>query len=397
MSVTYEVRSDAEMNCCPNEKDVIISKLKSHVFDLEQQERDLEALSKRYNQLQRDFDLLNENKRRLECELKQRDDTYNQKICNLRGENENLQISHNEKMSLNKKLFGDNENLAKTIDCKCSEIQDLTNKVNELNNKLSKLLCDKKDLEGKVDNLKNIRDQQNDEINKLIEDNMKLSQICQDQDEALKQNERDRQGLNDQIDGLRSQQDNMGGKLRAHGNDILRSQNALDKLNDENDGLEDEIKDYETQFDNFRKNNDNLQNDIAKEKALRGDKDKQNDKIKSIINKTEKQIDDLNHDYENLQAEQMQTEAEEKSLENENDKLREHLNLLTCQNRKLIDELAVVLNQDNKMKDLLSRKDQDASLLNDTRANLDHTRVAIQELEGYTRSPSRIINNFYSI
>lgn len=366
---------------CPNEKDAIISSLKKRLFDLQQQERDLEDLSKRFNQLKRDFDLLNEQKHHVECELKQRDDAYNQKICNLRGENENLQIGHNEKMSLNKKLFAENDNLAKAIDLKCCEIQDMTNRINDLTNQLNKLLCDKKDLECKIQNLKNIRDNQDDGIMKLIKDNQKLSQICQDQEEALKQNELERKRLNDQIKDKENEEDNLHGKLRAHGNNVDKTNEALRNLRGENDDLENNLKDYENQFDNFKKNNDNLRNDIDKEKALRNDREKQNENIKNIIDKTEKQIDDLGKDYENLNEDQMQTEAEERSLANENERLKDHASLLTSQNSKLLNELGIVHEQNNKMKELLSRKGEDANLLRESISTLEGARSSMNGIE----------------
>lgn len=365
----------------PSEKDAIISRLKSQVFDLEQQERDLETLNKKYGQLQRDFDILNDNKRRIECELKQRDDAYNQRICNLRGENENLQISHNEKMSLNKKLFADNENLAKTIDGKCLQIQEMNNHIAELTNQLNKMLCDKKDLEDKVCCLKKVRDDQNEEINKLIEDNQKLSQICQDQDDAIKDNEKERKRLQDEIDDIKYKQDEINGKLKGHLNNINKTKNDLENLNNENMDLEDKIRDYEKQFDNYKRNNDNLKQDIEKERALRADKEKQNDNLKNIISRTEKQIQDLDEDYNNLENDQKQTKEEEESLEKENQKLKEHVNLLTGQNQKLINELGTVMEQDVKMNDLLARKAQDAVLNRDARTTLDQTRAAVNDVE----------------
>ena len=74
------------------EKDMLISQLKAHIFELEQHEKDYDSLNHNYKQLQNDYSLLNEAKIRLEYELKQKDDDFNKKMCELRSENENLRL-----------------------------------------------------------------------------------------------------------------------------------------------------------------------------------------------------------------------------------------------------------------------------------------------------------------
>ena len=118
--------------------DSTISNLKSRLFDLEQQEKDHNALKAKLSQLRSQFQLLTSTKNKLEQELKQKDDTYNQRICNLRSENENLQLGYNEKLSLNKKLFTENDLLEKEIEDRDNELNELRNKLNELNNNFNK-------------------------------------------------------------------------------------------------------------------------------------------------------------------------------------------------------------------------------------------------------------------
>ncbi len=98
---TYNYNSDN------NELDSTISNLKSRLFDLEQQEKDHNALKQKLSQLKNHFQSLSSTKNKLEQELKQKDESYNQRICNLRSDNENLQLNYNEKLSLNKKLFNE--------------------------------------------------------------------------------------------------------------------------------------------------------------------------------------------------------------------------------------------------------------------------------------------------
>ena len=108
MSTTYNLEShEFDTKFSTNGMDSTITNLKTHLFDLEQQEKDYNALSQKLAQLKKDFSILNNLKNKLDQELKQKDESYNQRIANLRGENENLQSTYNEKLALNKKLFAD--------------------------------------------------------------------------------------------------------------------------------------------------------------------------------------------------------------------------------------------------------------------------------------------------
>ena len=149
-SGTYQLNSNCQNIDCEydvrvgnKEKDMLIAQLNAHIQELEQQEKDYELLNQKFRQLQNEYSLLKDNKLRLEYELKQRDEAYNKKICDLRGENENLQLGFNEKISVGKKLLSDNDVLGKQLDMKNSEICDLTNKINELTEKLHLGLDDK--------------------------------------------------------------------------------------------------------------------------------------------------------------------------------------------------------------------------------------------------------------
>ena len=158
---TYTLENhDYEVKNSSNGMDSTISNLKTRLFDLEQQEKDYNALSQKLAQLKKEYSILLNLKNKLEQELKQKDEAYNQRIVNLRGENENLQLSYNEKLALNKKLFTENDALEKEIEARDAELKDLKNKLRNLNNQLSQSLIDKGDLENQVQKLKNIKNSQ---------------------------------------------------------------------------------------------------------------------------------------------------------------------------------------------------------------------------------------------
>ena len=211
--------------------DSTISNLKSRLFDLEQQEKDRNALSQKLAQLKKDFQLLTSTKDRLEQELKQKDESYNQTINSLRNQNENLQLSYNEKLALNKKLFTENDALEKEIEERDNELNELRNKLKDMNNQLGQSLVDKGDLENQVQKLKTIKLSQLNDINKLTKENKNLSEIITDQDKRLQQAQDDIALMNNKSDQNDADIQNLNIKLRGLMDDISNTQNGLKRFN----------------------------------------------------------------------------------------------------------------------------------------------------------------------
>ena len=65
------------------EKDTLISQLKSQIFDLEQNEKNYNNLQIKYKSLSNENAILNEEKLRLEYELKQKTEASNKIIADL--------------------------------------------------------------------------------------------------------------------------------------------------------------------------------------------------------------------------------------------------------------------------------------------------------------------------
>ena len=94
-------RTCYDVNCASKEKDILISQLKAHIFELELREKDFNMLKERYNQLLHDIACLNDCKNQLECEKRARESHFSQNINQLENENQSLQIGFNEKLSNN--------------------------------------------------------------------------------------------------------------------------------------------------------------------------------------------------------------------------------------------------------------------------------------------------------
>ena len=361
--------------------DSTISNLKSRLFDLEQQEKDHNALKAKLSQLRSQFQLLTSTKNKLEQELKQKDDTYNQRICNLRSENENLQLGYNEKLSLNKKLFTENDLLEKEIEDRDNELNELRNKLNDLNNNFNQSLADKGDMENQVAKLKAIKAAQLNDINKLTKENKNLSQIVADQDKKLQKAQEDIAAMENQSQENDINIQNLNIKLRSLMDDIANTQTALNKNNLDNRNLDDKLNDLNNQCENLKCENADLNNNILKEKSLVADKQRQNDNLNAIITEHEMQLNDLSEKYNTLNAMYSQATNDSKNSQIENGKLKEHIMLLTQQNQKLLGELENVKDQDLRMKTLISRKEQSSAILRNVHGCIEQATICLEKIE----------------
>ena len=217
------------------------------------------------------------------------------------------------------------------------------------------------------------------EIDQLFEDNKKLSQIRQEQERNLKIGEQDRLNLASKINDNNCEINNLNDKLRCHMNNIDQLQNKLDNSTALNCNLQNTIKDFERQINNLKNDNDNLKTNLLKEKTIRADEEKRNEELNQMINDRDRRIDLLSQEYEQGKKIHQQISCDNDGFQIENDKLKSHIQVLTCQNQKLIGELENVLSQDENMNGPLSRKDKIAVLLKNNRMTLDQSANTLNE------------------
>ncbi len=156
-------------------------------------------------------------------------------------------------------------------------------------------------------------------------------------------------------------------------------QSKIDNSNVLNCNLQNTIKDFERQICNFKNDNDNLKNNLLKEKTLRTDEEKRNEELTQMINDRDRRIDLLNKEFEQGKRVHQQISCDNDAFQLENDKLKGHIQVLTCQNQKLIEELENVLAQDENMNGPLSRRDKIAALLRNNKMTLDQSNNTLNQ------------------
>ena len=355
---------------------------------MEQHEKDYDGLNQKFRKLQNDCSLLNEAKIRLEYELRQKDENYNKQICDLRNENENLQLSYNEKLSVNKKLFAENDALAKQLDMKNEEIKEMADRINQLLSQLDKSAEDKSGLERVVQGLTDLKASQAMEISKLVDDNKKLSKICQEQDRSMKQGEQERQKLAAKLDETNYDLKNLSGQLRSREENLNFAQGQLEENKNLNLKLQGTIKDYERQFDNMKNDIEGLKQNLMKERQFRAEEEKRNEQMEHVIQDRERELNRMNNEIDSMKTMNQRITDDKMNGQMENEKLKNHIMVLTQQNQKLIAEIENVIDQDEKMKEQLARKDRIVAVLRNNKMTIEQS---LNNLDDFlNRSNSKI-------
>ena len=300
-------------------------------------------------------------------------------MCELRGENENLQFGFNEKLSVNKKLFSENDIIGKQIGLKNSEISDLNGRLNDVSKLLTKSHADKQGLQNMIQSLNGIKSDQNNQIINLIDDNKKLTHTCQEQDQAIKCGDHEKMQLLRSFDENSYNITNLNEKVRLHENDINNLQSQLNNSNNLTSKLQNIISDYEKEFDLSRTENSNLKNQLLQEKNARADLCKKNNQLINILNDRERELNQLNCDLNNMQVMVRNSTNDQNNYKIENDKLKNHVFALTEQNQKLIDEIDRVIAEDSKVKQLIDRKQRIGALLENNKITINNSLNSLDD------------------
>ena len=308
------------------DKDVLISKLNSRISKLEQEDKDYDLLNQEFKQLENDVSLLNEAKLRLEYEIKQRDESYTKRISDLKG-------------------------------------TDLTNKINNLNNRFNSNENIKDELQNNLRELNAIKANQRDKISELVDDNKKLANLCQEQDHSLYLANQEKAKLAKKLNDDNANLGNLNSKLRVHSNNLNNLQNQLDRSNELNLKLKKDLQDLEDAFQKFNIDNQTMNDELLKQKDLREGEDKNNSQLRIVLNDRKNKLRALNDDYMYMKNLHEKRCEERNMFQMETDKLKEHIMILTKQNEDLSDEVEEIIKGDNQMRDILNRSKRMSTML----------------------------------
>ena len=332
-----------------NEKDLIISNQKTYIYQLELKEKEFDNLNQKYLELQNEYENLDRYKNQLELEIKQKDNNYNRDISILRADNESSQLKQNEILIMNKKLIGENEYLKREIEIKNKEIQRLNQRLNDLLNELNISKENYLKFSKENEELNNMKLYDKNEIEKLLEDNHKLYDLCQELNFSLKEAEKEKENLKLIIDDSNI-------KLNSQDENIKYS-------NEENNKMKRNIEDMSDKIFEYEKENANLKMNLLNEKN-------ENKNLNDLLLQKENQIKSLNANYEDILNKYNNLNNELIDKSNGIEKYINNCKILKEQNNQLMNEMNNIISFNKKARNILNRKEKIKNLILDNKSIL---------------------------
>ena len=390
MSSTYQIGSSSYnpqfYKTTPNpqfpklntSKDQKISELRSKLDSLLQKSKDYDSLHNRYKQLLNEYSALNEAKLRIEYEIQQRESEYNRRIYDLKAENQTLQLGLNSKSTNSKKMSNENDIIMREIGLKNEEIINLSERLNDISSQYDKHCLKNNDFVNLTQSLNKDLLNQKEEISKLKEDNMLLTQICQENEKYLKQGENEAQILYNNLEENSYDLQNLNKKVISQENILNKLKEKFNSCKKSNIELQNRIQKIEKDFDENREENDNLKNELINERTSRIKAESDNQKLNNVLIMKETELDQINNENEKIKLINDQYGRSKENNKNQNDKLKNQVILLESQNDNIIKQIDEILEEDRKMKKIVARKSRISSLLKD---NNDTLEKSLNDLE----------------
>ena len=165
--MTYEINKNNYKNPYRDNliQQDILSNLKNELFSKNQNRQNYISLLAKYGKLQEDLEKLIQMRNQQEISLRQQqNDERNILINDLKNKNYDLSNQLNEQITMNTKLYNENNILFKELEKIKSENKDLYEKINKQKDFLHRLSYEKEEIEKKIYNLNQMREKQEMEI-----------------------------------------------------------------------------------------------------------------------------------------------------------------------------------------------------------------------------------------
>ena len=379
---TYEIRKSPECEA----RSLKISQLKSQLIQLEQDDKAYNDLLQKYRQLQNEYQLMNEAKLHLEYELKQKNETNNKILNDLKCQNCDLSSELNEKNSIYKKLYADNTNLFRNLEDRKKENENFCKTVAANENMINNMSKDKTQCEHEAMVLNDTSKKNQNDINNLCNqlDCLKMKNKNQNDEltaknielnnnqKCLNEVKCDNANLNNQINLKNTSLDTVQKQLNVANKSILDLQNELNNLE----------RDHCIGKDQLEKLKQNYQNEHCKRIQAEND----NCKLEGILKDRDNTVNNLTCINEALKSDQNKLGNLKNKLMADVDKYKNHIMILTQQTEKLTNELQRIIDEDTQIYNLNNAQIQRLQkVIYDNRKLLSDEIAALNALENYVR------------
>ena len=380
-------------DCCPayecsdyTSKSMKINQLKSQIIQLEENDKAYNALLQKYRQLQNEYQLINDAKIHLEYELKQKSETTNKILNDLKCQNMDLTNELNEKNTIYQKLTADNTNLLNNLEDRKNENENFCRTVSQNENMINHITQDKVQFEHDAMILNDTSKKNEENIKSLCEqlDCLKLKNQNQNNElnaknlelngnqKCLNEIKCDNANLNNQINLKNSSLDNIQSQI------VLANKSIAD-LTAEINLKRDELEKGKCQLQNLQIN---LRNEH--ENRVRAEND--NVKLEGILKDRDDTLNKLNYVNEALKCDRGKLCEDKNILMNDLEKYKNHVMILTDQTEKLTDELQKIIDEDTGLYNLNNAQIQRLQrIICENKKLLSDEIAALNALECYVK------------
>jgi chromosome segregation ATPase len=380
---TYEISRSPDCSA----KSLKISQLKSQLLQLEEDDKAYNDLLQKYRQLQNEYQLINEAKLHLEYELKQKNETTNKILNDLKCQNIDLTNELNEKNTIYKKLYADNTNLFRNLEERKKE-----------NENFCRTVADNENM-----------------INHISQDKAQCEHDAMILNDTSKKNENDIQTLCNQLDSLKLRSKNQNDELTAKNIEMNNNQKCLNEVKSDNANLSNQINlknssldtiqkqlaianksivDLQNELSNLEKDHlrgkdqlENLKINFQNEHGKRIQAENDNVRLEGILKDRDDTVNRLTSVNEALKSDRDKLFATKSKLMSDVDRYKNHIMILTQQTEKLTNELQRIIDEDAGLYNLNNAQIQRLQkIIYDNKKLLSDEFAALNALENYVRS-----------
>ena len=343
-----------EMSKCQDysSKSLKISQLKSQIIQLEENDKAYNSLLQKYRQLQNEYQLLNDSKIHLEYELKQKNETTNKILNDLKCQNMDLTNELKEKNIIYQKLTADNANLLQNLQERNKENDNFCRTVASNENIINHITQDKVQFEHDAMILNDTSKKNEENIKNLCQqlDCLKIRNQSQNSELNAKNNE-----INDNQKSLNEVQcdnANLNNQINLKNSSLNNIQTQLSLANKTIADLTAEINAKKDEYEKGKLNLQNLQISYKNEQENRIKAESDNIKLEGILKDREDNLNKLNFLNESLKCDRNKLCEDKNKLMNDIEKYKSHVMILTDQTEKLTSELQKIIDEDTGLYNL---------------------------------------------
>ena len=343
-----------EMSKCQDysSKSMKISQLKSQIIQLEENDKAYNSILQKYRQLQNEYQLLNDSKIHLEYELKQKNETTNKILNDLKCQNMDLANELKEKNIIYQKLTADNANLLQNLQERNKENDNFCRTVASNENIINHITQDKVQFEHDAMILNDTSKKNEENIKNLCQqlDCLKIRNQSQNSELNAKNNE-----INDNQKSLNEVQcdnANLNNQINLKNSSLNNIQTQLSLANKTIADLTEEINAKRDEYEKGKLNLQNLQISYKNEQENRIKAESDNIKLEGILKDREDNLNKLNFLNESLKCDRNKLCEDKNKLMNDIEKYKSHVMILTDQTEKLTSELQKIIDEDTGLYNL---------------------------------------------